>query len=149
MCYQGSFPYNYCTITEVKKIIYYININEIPGELSCKNLISSNQKISCYLHMWKYHLRYGYIINRTSHTKKLLTWNGWVFHWCLYYNYNKQNITWTLGDTKFLFSCWKNISLIPCTHSWNIFQHSRRNLVSLLGHVISSIYYTKYIIVHH
>ena len=25
-----------------------------------------------------------------------------VFHRCLY---NKQNITWPLGDTKFLFSC--------------------------------------------
>ena len=31
--------------------IYYININEIPGELSCENLISSLVKITCYLHM--------------------------------------------------------------------------------------------------
>ena len=58
-----------------------------------------------YLHMWKYHLCYGYIINRAFHTQKLLKWNGLVFHWCLY---NKWNITWPLGDTKFLFSCWKN-----------------------------------------
>ena len=31
--------------------IYYINTNEIPGELSCKNMISSHVKITCYLHM--------------------------------------------------------------------------------------------------
>ena len=45
-----------------------------------------------------------------------------------------------IGDTKFLFSCWKNISLVRCAHSWNIFQHSKRNFVSPRGHVISSIY---------
>ena len=33
----------------------------------------------------------------------------------------------------------KNISLICCAHSSNIFQHSKRNFVSLSGHVISSI----------
>ena len=33
----------------------------------------------------------------------------------------------------------KNISLVCCAHSWNIFQHSKRNFVSLRGHVISSI----------
>ena len=30
--------------------IYYINTNEIPGELSREN-ISSHVKITCYLHM--------------------------------------------------------------------------------------------------
>ena len=29
---------------------YYINTNEIPGELLHKNLISSHVKITCYLH---------------------------------------------------------------------------------------------------
>ena len=67
-------------------------------------MISSNMKITCYFHMWKYHLCYGYMINRTFRRIKLFLWNGLVFHWCLY---NKQNITWPLGDTKFLFSCWK------------------------------------------
>ena len=90
-----------------------------------------------YLHMWKYHLCYSYILNRAFHTKKLLKWNGLAFHWCLC---NKLNITWSLGDTKFLFSCWKNISLVLCTHSWNIFQHSKRNSLSPHGHVITSIY---------
>ena len=32
----------------------------------------------------------------------------------------------------------KNISLIRYAHSWNIVQHSKRNFVSPLGHVISS-----------
>ena len=31
--------------------IYYINTNEIPGELSRENLVSSHAKITCYLHM--------------------------------------------------------------------------------------------------
>ena len=30
---------------------YYINTNEIPGELSRENMISSHVKITCYLHM--------------------------------------------------------------------------------------------------
>ena len=33
------------------KCYYYINTNEIPGELSCENLISSHVKITRYLHM--------------------------------------------------------------------------------------------------
>ena len=33
----------------------------------------------------------------------------------------------------------ENISLVRCTHSWNIFQHSKRNFVSPRSHVISSI----------
>ena len=102
-----------CKIT----IFHYINTNEIPGELLRKNLISSHVKITCYLHMWKYHRCYGYIINRAFHTKKLLKWNGLVFHWCLY---NKKNITWPLGDTKFLFSCWKNISLVRLEEKFRI-----------------------------
>ena len=76
------------------------------------------------------------LTNRTFHTKRLLEWNGLVFHWCLY---NEKNITWLLGDKKFLFLCWKNISLVCCAHSWNIFQHSKKNFVSPHGHVISSI----------
>ena len=51
--------------------IYYINTNEMPSEFSRENLISSQVKITCYLHMWKYHRCYGFIINRTFQTKKL------------------------------------------------------------------------------
>ena len=36
---------------KVEKTFYYINTNEIPGELSRENLISSRVKITCYLHM--------------------------------------------------------------------------------------------------
>ena len=35
----------------VIRFITYINTNEIPGELSRENLISSHVKITCYLHM--------------------------------------------------------------------------------------------------
>ena len=34
---------------------------------------------TCYLHMWKYHRCYGYIINRAFHTKKLLKEMVWYF----------------------------------------------------------------------
>ena len=125
------------TVQDIRMYICYINTKEIPGELSSENLISSHVKITCYLHIWKCQRCYGYIINCTFHTKKLLKWNGLVVHWCLY---NKEDITWPLGDTKFLFECWKNISLVRCAHSWNIFQHSKRNFASLRGHIISSIY---------
>ena len=33
------------------------------------------------------------------------------------YLYNKQNMTWPLGDTNFIFSCWKYLSLVRCAHS--------------------------------
>ena len=32
-------------------LLYKHQINEIPGELSCKKLISSHMKITCYPHM--------------------------------------------------------------------------------------------------
>ena len=46
------------------KTSYYINTSEIPSELSRENFISSHVKKTCYLHMWRDHRRYGYIINR-------------------------------------------------------------------------------------
>ena len=33
----------------------------------------------------------------------------------------------------------KNMSLVCCAHWWNIFQHSKRNSVSLRGNVMSSV----------
>ena len=36
----------------------------------------------------------------------------------------------------------KNISLVHCTHSWNIIHNSKRNFISPHRHVISSIYTT-------
>ena len=58
------------------KSYYYINTNETPGELSRKNLISSRVKITYYLHVWKYHHCYGYIIDLAFHTKKIIKLNG-------------------------------------------------------------------------
>ena len=40
----------------------------MPSELSRENFISSHVKITCYLHTWRDHRRYGYIINRTFFT---------------------------------------------------------------------------------
>ena len=54
-----------------------------------------------------------YIINRTSHGR--------------------------LEIRNFCSRVEKNISLVHCIHSWNIFQHSKKNFVSPRGHVISSI----------
>ena len=51
-------------------ITYYINANEIPGELSCENMISLHVKIKCYFHMLKDHRCYGYIINRAFSSEK-------------------------------------------------------------------------------
>ena len=70
--------------------IYYINANEIPGELSGENMISSHVERSPLL--WLRYIIYCAFCNDL------------VFHCCLY---NKQNITWPLGDTKFLFECLK------------------------------------------
>ena len=36
---------------KVRIFIYYINTNEIPGELSRENMISSHVKITCYFHV--------------------------------------------------------------------------------------------------
>ena len=58
---------------------YYINTNEIPSELSRENLISSHVKMTCYLHTWKYHRCYGFIINRTIQTKNYLSKMVWFF----------------------------------------------------------------------
>ena len=89
-------------------IIYYINTSEIPGGLSRENVIPSHVKITCYLHTWKDHRWYRYMINRAF-------CNDLVFHLC---SYNKQSITWLPGDTKFLFSCWK-ISLVRAYPLYN------------------------------
>ena len=75
---------NYISVKTRNILLYYINTNEIPSELSRENLISSHVKITCYLQGWKYHRCYGYIINPAFPTRKLLKWNGLVFHWCLY-----------------------------------------------------------------
>ena len=69
----------------------------------------------------------------------LWNWNVLVFHWCLY---NKQHymVAWRYEISTLVL---KIISLVCCTHLWNIFEHSKRNFVSPCSHVISSIYVMK------
>ena len=114
---------------------YYINTNEIPGELSRENMISSHIKISCYVHMWKYHCCYGYIINRAFRRIKLFQWNGLVFHWCLY---NKSRLP--QDKTSFFLRVLKIFHSFSAFTREIFFQHSKKNLVSPRGHVISSIF---------
>ena len=118
------------------KLVYYINTNEIPGELSRENLISSHVKITCYLCMWKYHRWYGFIINRTFWPKNYFSKR--VLYFIGVYIINRT-LHYRLEIQDFSSNVEKNISLVHCSHSWNIFQHSKRNFVSPSGHVISSI----------
>ena len=112
----------------VSTITSYINTNEIPGELSrestktpmktpMKYQVSFRAK-TWYLHMWKYHRCYGYIIDRAFHTKKLFKWSGLVVHWCLY---NNRTLHGHLEIQNFSFRV-----------SFRIFQHSKRYFVSRL-----------------
>ena len=57
---------------------YYTNTNEIPGELSHKNLISSHVKITCYLHNVKISpLLWIHNKSRLSHQKTIkVKWFG-------------------------------------------------------------------------
>ena len=118
-------------------LFYYINTNEIPGELSRENLISSHVKITCYLHMWKYHLCYGYVINRAFHTKKLLSEMVWYFIGVYIINRTLHGHL----EIRNFSSCVDKIFHSFAAHSWNIFQHEKRNFVSLCGHVIISSMY--------
>ena len=59
-----------------------------------------------------------------------------VFHWCLY---NKQNITYSLMDMNFIFSCstrYLTRSLRPLVR-YRV-DHSKIKFISTHGHVISS-----------
>ena len=44
--------------------------NEIPGELSLRNTISSQLKMTHFFYMGKDHCCYGYIINQAFQSKK-------------------------------------------------------------------------------
>ena len=99
----------YCNITSW----FAIKLAEIRTGPILRKKANCKQSTSCENNMLsshlKYHRCYGHKINLAFHSKRLLKWNGLVFHWCLY---NKdQNITWLLRDMKFLFLRWKNISL--------------------------------------
>ena len=46
-----SWNITMAVVKPCESALYYINTNEIPGELSRENLISSHVKITCYLHV--------------------------------------------------------------------------------------------------
>ena len=107
-------------ITKRNNSFYYINTSEIPSELSRENFISSHVKRSPSL----------WLHNKS----RLWTAADWVFHWCLY---NKHNITNSLMDMNFIFSC----STRYITHSLRSMvryrvDHSKTKFISTRGHVI-------------
>ena len=133
-CTTNLCQYQHQVHDQLSKIwIYYINTSEIPSELSRENFISSHVKVTCYLHMWRDHRRYSYIINRAFESGAFAL----VFHWCLY---NKQNITCPLIDMNFIFS-WSTRYLTPSLRSLVRYwvDHSKIKFISTRGHVISSI----------
>ena len=52
-----------------------------------------------------------------------------------------EDITWPLGDTKFLFECWKRFHEWAQRTSEIFFQHEKSNFVSLSGHVMFYLLY--------
>ena len=98
---------------------------------------SSHEKITRYLHMWKDHRCYGYIINRAFRRKKMSNWNGFVFIGVSIINRTLHSRL----EIQNFFPRVEDISLVRCAHFWNIFQHSKRNFVSPHGRVISSVCY--------
>ena len=85
--------------------------------------------------MWKYHRCYGYIINPAFPRKICFSEMVWYFIGVYIIN---RTLHGRLEIRNFS-SRVENISLVRCAHSWNIFQHSKRNFVSPRSHVISSI----------
>ena len=102
------------------KYFHYIKTSEIPGELSRENFISSHMKKTCYLHTWRDHRRYAYIINRTWYFTGVYIINR-ILHARLW--------IWILSSRVQL-----GISLVRYR-----VDHSKIKFISTRGHVISSI----------
>ena len=92
-------------------------------------MISSHVKITCYLHTWKDHHCYGYIINRAFRSIIQNVKLTWYFIGVYIINRTYH------GHLEI-----QNFSSHVIKHFWNIVQHSKINFVSPRGHVISSIY---------
>lgn len=90
-----------------------IKINDIQGELLLENIISSHLKIACYLHMWKDLCCFGYILSGFFRSKNEMVGIHYVYI-----------INRTLHDHLELASfIVESISLVHCSHSWNILDH--------------------------
>lgn len=83
------------------------------SELLGKNMISLHVKITCYLHVQKVHHCYGCTFRSE--------------HWCWY-----KREEHCIATKKYEISLvvLKNIPLIHCACSWNIFQYLKRNFLS-------------------
>ena len=86
-------------------LLHYINTSEIAGELSHEDTISSHVKITGYLHIWRDHCCYGYIINCTLCGKKNYIKGEMVWYFIGVSIINRTLLTWPLGDTKFFVLC--------------------------------------------
>ena len=105
-------------------------------------MTSSQVKITCYFHMWKDHRCYGYIINRALCRKKIVNClSEMVWYFIGVYTITRTQLLHGRLEIRHFSSSVENISLLCCTHLWNIFQYSERNFVSLRSHVIYSICY--------
>ena len=104
-----------------KTTVYYIITSEIPSELCRENFISSHVKITCYLHTWRDHRRYGYIINRAFESKL-------IWHFTGVYIINR------ILHTRLWIWILSSLSLVRYR-----VDHSKIKFISTRGHVISSI----------
>ena len=103
------------------------------GELSRENMISSQAKIICYLHIWNDHRSAIGLYNKSRLSqKKLLKWNGFWYFIGVYI------INRTLHE-RFEIQYFSS-RLMSAANEWNIIHHSKRNFISPRGHVISSIF---------
>ena len=130
MCVSPSFNHHETKQEQWASNIshYYINTSEIPSELSHENLISSHVKIPPLL--WLHNKLHLY---RPRNFLSKMVW-----HFIGVYIINRM-LHGRLEIRNFSSCVEKNISLVHCAHSWNIFQQLKRNFVFLHGHVISSI----------
>ena len=54
--------------------------------------------------------------------------------------WNVEDVTWPLGDTNFIFECWKYLSWVSFAHSWEILSALKDKFVSPSGHVTSNLH---------
>jgi len=96
--------------TSCLRASYYINTSE--------NFIPSHVKITCYLHTWRDHRRYGYIINRAFESKLI-----WYFTGVYIINRILHTRPWIWISSS---RVQPDISLVRCAHLWDIELTTRR-----------------------
>jgi len=89
-----------------------------------------------YKHQW--YTRWAFARKHNIFSRKNNTLSSHVKRSPLLWLHNKSCVSQRKWDTKFLFSCWKIFHSFTAL-SREIFFKTKRNFVSLRGHVISSI----------